>query len=280
MTWRRMRYHILAVVLALICLPALPKYTVADSTGLVRLGDRDDLLGWEAVGRLEIRGKGYCTGTLIAPEIVLTAAHCVYDKKTNKMHDPELLQFRAGLRDSVAIAERGVAQIAASELYQPNAAFNLDNVREDVALLRLKKPITSADADPFILHSGQKVGSEVSVTSYGRGRDNALSRQRHCNVLMVEDDVMAFDCNVTFGSSGAPVFAKVGSRGRIVSVISGGGTVDGREVAFGMSLPKVVARLKAQLRNTRPAVAGKIRRLSVGDRNQSTGAKFVRNKKP
>ena len=46
-------------------------------TGLVKLGDRDDLLGWEAVGRLDQEGVGFCTGTLIAPDLVLTAAHCV-----------------------------------------------------------------------------------------------------------------------------------------------------------------------------------------------------------
>ncbi|MFS4581005.1 trypsin-like serine peptidase [Phaeobacter sp. C3_T13_0] len=35
------------------------------------------------MGRLELNGQGFCTGTLIAPDLVLTAAHCVYDHNNN-----------------------------------------------------------------------------------------------------------------------------------------------------------------------------------------------------
>ena len=268
------RFPVVLVLLSLFLFPAL---AAAQSTGLARLSDRDDLLGWEAVGRLDIRGRGYCSGTLIATDLVLTAAHCVYDKTTKAMYEPQSLTFRAGLRDGTAIAERTVSQIAATEHFVPGRALNLNQVRHDVALLRLAKPIVSSDADPFILHSGQQVGNTVSVTSYGQGRSEALSRQRRCNVIAAAEDVMAFDCDVTFGSSGAPVFANVGSRGRIVSVISGVGSLEGRKVALGPTLPATVARLKVRLRNMPRPVPDQIRRLSVGDRNKSTGAKFIRN---
>ncbi len=268
------RYPILLTLLGLVLFPALAG---AQSTGLARLSDRDDLLGWEAVGRLDIRGRGYCSGTLIASDLVLTAAHCVYDKQTKRLYDPQTLSFRAGLRDGTAIAERAVAQIAATEQFVPGAPLTLDQVRNDVALLRLAKPIVSSDADPFVLHSGETVGTTVSVTSYGQGRSEALSRQRRCNIVAAADDVMAFDCDVTFGSSGAPVFVKVGARGRILSVISGISSMDQRPVALGPALPATVARLKIQLRNAPRPVPDQIQRLSVGDRNTSTGAKFIRN---
>ena len=32
---------------------------LAQNSGLVRLTDRDDLLGWEAVGRLDLAGRGH-----------------------------------------------------------------------------------------------------------------------------------------------------------------------------------------------------------------------------
>lgn len=251
----------------------------AAGSGLVRLTDRDDLLGWEAVGRLDMAGSGFCSGTLIAPDLVLTAAHCVHDPRSGEMLQAGRLTFRAGLRDGVSIADRGVAQIAVPAGYAKQRERTMDKVRADVALLRLSAPILSGEADPFVLHDGAAPGGAVSVASYGQGRSEALSRQRSCQVVAAADDLMAFDCDVTFGSSGAPVFVKTGSRVRIVSVISGMAEMSGRQVAIGMALPAVVAGLKADLRRDAAAArpAASARRIRVGGGGgDASGAKFVR----
>jgi len=258
------------------CLGLFPSPVTAQSA-LSRLSDRNDLLGWEAVGRLELGGKGFCTGTLIAADLVLTAAHCVFDRQSGKLLDPGRLTFRAGLRDGVSIAERTGLQIAVPPDYAPQNALSWDNVRRDVALLRLSEPISTTDADPFALYTGSNPGRDVSVASYGQGRTEAISRQRQCRLLRTARDLMAFDCNVTFGSSGAPVFARAGSRGQILSVISGMARVDGRKLAMGMALPEMVATLKAQMRRAPVSAPLKpIRRLRVGSGARTSGAKFVR----
>lgn len=266
----RMR-ALVAGVLALFC----ADLAIAQSDGLRRLSDRDDLLGWEAVGRLDTAQGGFCTATLIASDLVLTAAHCVFDGM--RLRQPGELTFRAGLRDGVAIAQRDVVAFAVPDAYQRQAGMSMDNVPHDVALLRLSTPITSTDADPFILHQGAVEGSEISVTSYAEGRAEALSRQRSCRIVAQQPPLMAFDCNVSFGSSGAPVFVSNGTRGRIVSIISGGVRLDGTLVSVGMALPDVVAGLKADLRRqgASPSSPG-VRRLGAGDGRASSGAKFVR----
>ena len=119
----------------------------------------------------------------------------------------------------------------------------------------------------------------MSVLSYGRGRSEHLSWQRDCSILERGWGILTFDCNVTFGSSGAPVFVRYGNRVRILSVVSAtGDNGDGQKLSFGMDLPEVVERLKHRMRvGDRPAVktATGVTRIQVGTRSGG-GAKFVK----
>ncbi len=51
------------------------------ASALKTLMTGDDSRGWQAVGRLNIGNTSFCTGALIADDLVLTAAHCMYDTK-------------------------------------------------------------------------------------------------------------------------------------------------------------------------------------------------------
>lgn len=228
---------------------------------------------WEAVGRLD-SDTGFCTATLIAPDLVLTAAHCTYAPRSGQPTAPGDLTFRAGFRNGKAQAVRKVVQIARAAGYVHNGPDHGAKVRTDVALLRLATPIASHIIDPFIVEPRPVTSGPVTVVSYGQGRSEVPSLQRECQVKGTFGGIVAMDCDVTFGSSGAPVFLRTLDKVRIASVISGIASVGGDRHTVGMALPKIVSDLKADLRANGPAPVAKVRRIGVGNRS-NTGAKFV-----
>lgn len=256
----------LAALVALILL-ASPSWAEAP---LKRLTLRQDILGWEAVGRVELGQNGYCTGVLIAPDLVLTAAHCLVTPGDGYVR-PGDVTFRAGLSDGKALAESAAARIVVHPGYDPATRDLERSTRYDLGLVELATPVPLSTAAPFEVASLAPDARELSVVSYGRGRDDALSWDDACRVRGRARGLIAFDCDVTFGSSGAPVFHRSGNRATIVSLVSKGGGLGEERIAFGMELPQAVAELKAALRGGEGAVAG--RGAGPGSGTGGTGAR-------
>ena len=99
---------------------------VAEDAAMVTLETADDSRGWDAVGKLALGDHGFCTGALIAPQLVLTAAHCLYDKETGVQLRPEDIEFQAGFRNGRALAYRSVIRAVAHPDYRYSASL-LDN---------------------------------------------------------------------------------------------------------------------------------------------------------
>ena len=255
---------------------ALSGIARAEDAAIVSLQTGDDSRGWDAVGKLMLGDKGFCTGALIAPKLVLTAAHCLYDKTTGVQMKAEEIQFYAGWRNGRAAAYRTVVRAVAHPDYRFVTGDKLERVVSDLALLELSQPIRLPSLMPFDTGATPVEGDIVGVVSYAQDRSEAPSIQEVCEVLAGRPEALILSCNVDFGSSGAPVFAINNGVARVVSVISAKAEVDGRKVALAVPLGEPLATLRAALedskRGLRPG-AGKVSILSGG---QGDGAKFVK----
>lgn len=252
---------VLALLAGLVALPAL-----AFESGLKLLSTGTDTRGWEAVGRLELGKGAFCTGTLIADDLVLTAAHCLYDPANGQMIDAAVIEFRAGWRNGRAVAYRHARRALAHPSYAYQGPQQFDRVAWDLALIQLDQPIRLPQVHPFETATAPVAGDVVGTVSYAHDRADTPALQSVCEVLKREGGVVLMNCTADYGASGAPVFAMRDGVPKIVSVLSAKAELRGEPVSLGTMVEKV-AELRAEMASRAPA-EHEIRRAG--------GAKFIR----
>jgi len=202
---------------------------------------------WEAVGRLNLIGTGFCTAALIAPNLVLTAAHCMFDKRTGKRVALENIEFLAGFRDGRAAAKRSARRVLINKDYRYGNKRRLERVATDIALIELKRPIKNARIIPFGRAKRPKIGETVEVVSYATDHPNAPTLQETCRVLGRDPSVLVLSCQVNFGASGSPIFVIENGVARITSVVSAKAEWNRKKVALGAGLGRPLQDLIGQM---------------------------------
>jgi V8-like Glu-specific endopeptidase len=241
----------------------------------------DAARGWEAVGRLDT-GVSFCSATLIAPDLVLTAAHCLFAEDNRRIPDSDLVFF-AGLRQGRAEATRRVILSVLPQAYRPmEGPPQLEHIGADVALLRLDQPILSGNVVPIGVGPQGRVRDLVTVVSYGRDRETSASIQEDCEIVGREESVSALSCSVVAGASGSPILRETAAGFEVVAIVSAMGDWNGRDAAFAVDLDRVLPALVTEARASTNAMAmpanGRVTlRQPTGDGGRSTlGARFIR----
>jgi hypothetical protein len=199
-----------------ICLVALALSALLraePASAIVGMASPEAALSSSVVMVLQREGStaGFCTGIVLAPNVVLTAAHCVPKGADLRIHYP------GDPANPVMIAVTGVAR-------HPDFHADAITARErsiDLAMVHLRtslpdtfKPATLAKA------GGAKLGARFVVTGYGVGKEGEAAtsgtlrsavlttRAPLSNVLLWSEDPAKGGLGACTGDSGGPVRAE------------------------------------------------------------------------
>ncbi len=192
---------------------------------------------WSSIGRLQIGDNGHCTATLIDDDWILTNAHCIIDRKTNKV-TAETLTFLPNLINGKLSDESDRARvtrvIAGTDFKDSDTIPHPD----DWAMLKIDQPLgkkygtigwKAIPSDVLVKNTKQFTltgysGDFPNKATYPRlsaGPGYTAGMHKQCSFTGEQaDKVLIHDCNMRAGASGSAILGWIDDKPYIVAINS------------------------------------------------------------
>lgn len=180
---------------------------------------QDRSVDMRAVGLLSYASPGGCSATLIGPDLVLTAAHCLMSPDGSGARAPDTVFFHPSTRTLQVGAAVGGVEVIVHPVYRMPGLPEERQIGRDLGLVRLSSIVPPELATPLRVTAQPGAISSGFITSFG-GLNGGPARQRKCSVIRRVAGVFWLGCRVQAGESGAPFLVRDGDAVTVAGVVS------------------------------------------------------------
>ena len=170
---------------------------------------------WSAVGRINTETGGHCTGVMVGPALVMTAAHCLYDKRKQWDVPVGQVHFVPGFRDGDFVAHTTAGSYFLPAAYDATVPPTADMAVNDWAFIELKENIGLVTGwfgvenfDRQALAKYQRQRTPFIQAGYSRDMKTELTAHIGCEIenFLGNQKLLVHRCDAVPGDSGSPIF--------------------------------------------------------------------------
>jgi len=201
---------------------------------------------WSAIGKFNNSAGGSCTAVAISRTEVLTAAHCIFNRRTNRFLQAGSLHVLFGYDRGNYTHHALVNSYVLGPGYDP--AKESKTIASDWAVVTLATPLP-ADFRPLPPASGIPTpGTPLMTAGYERGTSHVMTADESCEALPLAktSGLIANDCHVAEGASGSPLIVMDGGVASVAGIEVAIGNRAGKDFALAVPVTGIGAALPRQ----------------------------------